>query len=76
MADHSNLQRNTGLNHNEMHNTGVHIETENSGVQEKINASHNDHNNPQNDHTIKIENTTDATEEDKNDKLEEASMRS
>ena len=50
-----------------MHNTGVHTETENAGVQENTNAPQNDHNEPQNDPRIKIENRTDATEEYENE---------
>ena len=34
-----------------------------------MNTLHNDHNDPQNDPIIKIENTTDATEEDENEEL-------
>ena len=30
---HSDLQRNAGVHHNEMHNSGVHTEIENVGVQ-------------------------------------------
>ena len=39
-----------------------------------MNAPQNDHHDPQNDPIIKIENTTDATEDDKSQELEEASM--
>ena len=31
VIDHSDIQRNTGVHHNEMHNIGVHTETENAG---------------------------------------------
>ena len=39
-------------------------ENTNTGVQENTNTPHDFHNDPQNDPRIKIENTTDETEEE------------
>ena len=52
--DITDLQHNTWVHHNEMHNsgvydTGVHTEIENAGVQKTMNAPQNDHNDPQYD---------------------------
>ena len=70
----THLHRNVGVQQNEMQNVGVHTETENAEVQENTNSPQNDHNDPQNDPITKIENTTDATEEDEHYELKEASM--
>ena len=55
---------NAGVYQNEMHteieNEGVQ---DNSGVQYNTNTPNNDHNDPKNYPIIKIENTTDATED-------------
>ena len=51
---HADLQQNSGVHHNEIINAGVHIETENSEVQNNMNAPHNYHNDPPNDLRIKI----------------------
>ena len=51
---HADLQRNSGVHHNEIHNAGVHTETENTEVQDIKNAPHNYHNDPTNYPRIKI----------------------
>ena len=51
---HADLQQNSGVHHNEIHNAGVHTETENSEVQDITNAPYNYHNDPPNDPRIKI----------------------
>ena len=59
--------------HTEIENEGVQ---DNAGVQYNTNTPNNDHNDPKNYPIIKIENTTDAIEEeeDENDEVEEAYM--
>ena len=54
LLHHADLKRNLGVQHNEIHNSGVHIETENSEVQDNMNAPHNYHNDPPNYPRIKI----------------------
>ena len=54
---------NSWVHQNETYNSGVH---DNAGVQANMDALHNDYHNTQICPIIKIENTTDATEEDKN----------
>ena len=63
--------QNAGLHQNEIENTGVQ---ENTEVQENMNAPQNDQKDPKNHPIIRIENMTDATEEDENEELEEAYM--
>ena len=58
---------NAGVHQNKIHTETEKAEVqENEGVQANTNAPHNDHHDPQNDSIIKIENTTDTTEDDKN----------
>ena len=49
-----------------LHPNEMHTETENAGLQENTSAPQNVHNDPNNDPIIKIQNTTDAKEEDGN----------
>ena len=54
LLHHADPQQKSEVHHNEIHNSGVQTETDNSEVQDNTNAPHNYHNDPPNNPRIKI----------------------